>query len=97
MRIGLGSLDRFARELDDAVTLIELGEGENDQPVIDDGLAQLRALLADARNREIEALFAGEADGSDTYLEVHSGAGGTESQDWARMLFSHVCALGGAA
>ena len=83
----LGSLDRFARELDDAVTLIELGEGENDQPVIDDGLIQLRALLADARNREIEALFAGEADGSDTYLEVHSGAGGTESQDWARMLF----------
>ena len=40
-----------------------------------------------AYQRQVEALFAGEADGNDTYIEVHSGAGGTESQDWARMLF----------
>jgi peptide chain release factor 2 len=82
----LGSLARFERELDDAVTLVELGEAENDTDTEHEGLAMLRALKADAARRQLEALLSGEADGNDTYLEVHSGAGGTESCDWARML-----------
>ena len=36
--------------------------------------------------KQVETLLSGEADGNDTYIEVHSGAGGTESQDWASML-----------
>jgi peptide chain release factor 2 len=74
------------RELDDAVTLIELGEAESDQATLDEADAQLRALAARAAKREIESLLSGEADANDCYLEVHAGAGGTESQDWAEML-----------
>jgi peptide chain release factor 2 len=74
------------RELDDAVTLIELGEAEGDEATIAEGETALRTLSERAQKREIEALLSGEADGNDTYLEVHAGAGGTESQDWAQML-----------
>ena len=83
----LSSIARFERELDDAITLVELGESENDSDTEKEGVAALKGLVAEARRRQVEALFAGEADGNDTYIEVHSGAGGTESQDWARMLF----------
>ena len=74
------------RDLDDAVTLIELGEAEKDDASIQEGEASLRKLAPEARRLEVEALLSGEADGNDTYLEVHAGAGGTESQDWAAML-----------
>jgi peptide chain release factor 2 len=82
----LGSLGRFERELDDAVTMVELGEVEDDAATEREGIDMLRALVAEAKRREIESLLSGEADGNDTYVEVHSGAGGTESCDWARML-----------
>ena len=83
----LGSLGMLDRELDDAVTLVELGEMEDDAATEKEGVEAMKALLRQARQRQIEALFSGEADGNDTYIEVHSGAGGTESQDWTRMLF----------
>ena len=83
----LGSLTKLDRELEDAVTLIELGEMEDDAATEKEGVEAMKALLRQARQRQIEALFSGEADGNDTYIEVHSGAGGTESQDWTRMLF----------
>ena len=82
----LGALARFERELEDATTLIELGESESDEATEQEGLAALRALKAEGERRQLEALLSGEADANDTYLEVHSGAGGTESCDWARML-----------
>jgi peptide chain release factor 2 len=82
----LTSISRIEGELDDQVTLIELGEAENDQPVIAEAEAVLKALKADVARLELEALLSGEADHNDTYLEVHAGAGGTESQDWANML-----------
>ncbi len=82
----LGALARIERELDDQVTLIELGEAENDQNVVAEAEAALQALKAAAARRELEALLSGEADANDCYLEVHAGAGGTESQDWAAML-----------
>src|SRR5919112_1764466 len=46
----------------------------------------IRAVQAEAARRQVETLLSGEADTNDTYVEVHSGAGGTESQDWANML-----------
>ena len=82
----VGALARFERELEDAVTLIELGESEGDEATEQEGLAALKALKAEGERRQLEALLSGEADANDTYLEVHSGAGGTESCDWARML-----------
>ncbi len=83
----LGSLARFERDLDDAVTLVELGEMEEDAATEREGLDQLKTLKTEAERRQVEALLSGEVDGNDTYIEVHSGAGGTESCDWARMLF----------
>ncbi|MFA6139207.1 MAG: peptide chain release factor 2 [Hyphomicrobium sp.] len=74
------------RGLEDGVTLIELGEAEDDDASVAEGEAMLRKLNDEAQRRSVEALLSGEADGNDTYLEVHAGAGGTESQDWASML-----------
>ncbi|MGP0105497.1 peptide chain release factor 2 [Rhodoblastus sp.] len=82
----LGSMGKMERDLEDAVTLVELGEMEGDEAAELEGIGQLKALKAEAGRRQIEALFSGEADANDTYIEVHSGAGGTESCDWARML-----------
>jgi peptide chain release factor 2 len=72
--------------LDDAVTLIELGEAEGDEASIAEGETMLQGLKATAAKRELESLLSGEADANDCYLEVHAGAGGTEAQDWAEML-----------
>jgi peptide chain release factor 2 len=82
----IASYRQLERELEDGVTLIELGEAEGDQAAVAEGEAVLRRLKEVAQKREVEALLSGEADGNDTYLEIHAGAGGTESQDWAAML-----------
>jgi peptide chain release factor 2 len=74
------------RELEDALTLTELGEAEGDAKTVDEAEAQLTALRAEVSKRELESLLSGEADQNDCYLEVHAGAGGTEAQDWAEML-----------
>ncbi len=82
----LSAIGRIEQELDDQITMIELGEAEKDQKAIGDAEAALKALKAEAARRELEALLSGEADSNNSYLEVHAGAGGTESQDWANML-----------
>ena len=82
----LGALGRIERELDDQITLLELGENEGDQQVVAESEAGLKRIEAELARRELEALLSGEADGNDSYIEVHAGAGGTESQDWAGML-----------
>jgi peptide chain release factor 2 len=82
----VSSIRRLESELDDAVTLIELGDAEGDAASVGEGEAAIGAVQAEAARRQVETLLSGEADANDTYLEVHSGAGGTESQDWANML-----------
>ncbi|MBO1018739.1 peptide chain release factor 2 [Methylobacterium sp. SD274] len=82
----VAAIRKLAQDLDDAVTLIELGEMEGDQDTILEGENGVRAVEKEAARRQIETLLSGEADGLDTYVEVHAGAGGTESQDWANML-----------
>jgi peptide chain release factor 2 len=82
----LTSIGRIEQELDDQLTMIDLGESEKDQSVVDDAETALRKLKAEVARREMEALLSGEADPNDSYLEVHAGAGGTESQDWANIL-----------
>jgi peptide chain release factor 2 len=83
----LGAIGRIEREMEDQIGMIELGEAEKDQAVIADADASLRALVKELERRKLEALLSGEADANDAYLEVHAGAGGTESQDWAGMLY----------
>jgi len=82
----IGTVKSISAEMADAVEFVELGEMEGDDATIDEGLATLAALADRADADKVQALLAGEADGQDTYLEIHAGAGGTESQDWAEML-----------
>lgn len=72
--------------LKDLVELADLAEAEGDEAVLTDIVAQLADLKAEVKHGELEALLSGEVDANDTYLEVHSGSGGTEAQDWAEML-----------
>jgi peptide chain release factor 2 len=73
-------------ELSDTCELIEMAEAEGDEAMATEGVAALKALAERAERDKVAALLAGEADNNDTYIEVNSGAGGTESQDWAEML-----------
>ncbi len=83
---GLSGYTALKSELDDALTLLELGEAENDAATVAEAEAMLAALKPKAEKKQIESLLSGEADANDCYLEVHAGAGGTEAQDWAQML-----------
>ena len=73
-------------DLADAVGYAELADEEGDEGSLEEARAQLKALKERAGRAELEALLAGEADGNDAYVEINSGAGGTESNDWAGML-----------
>ncbi|MGB0799221.1 MAG: peptide chain release factor 2 [Planktomarina sp.] len=78
--------DGIKQDLADHLELIELGEMEEDEEVVTDAENALKSLGELAAKKELEALLDGEADGNDTFLEINSGAGGTESCDWASML-----------
>jgi peptide chain release factor 2 len=78
--------DGIRQDLNDNIEMIELGEIEDDDEVITDAEEALKALQDTAAQKELEALLDGEADSNDTFLEINSGAGGTESCDWASML-----------
>jgi peptide chain release factor 2 len=73
-------------ELQGTVELIELAEMEGDEALADEGVAALAELAEKAERDKVEALLSGEADALSTFVEINSGAGGTESQDWAEML-----------
>ncbi|HZF42725.1 MAG TPA: peptide chain release factor 2 [Sphingomonadaceae bacterium] len=73
-------------ELSDTTELMEMAEAEGDAGMADDAVKALADLAARAERDKVTALLAGEADANNTYVEVNSGAGGTESQDWAEML-----------
>jgi peptide chain release factor 2 len=86
LEASIGAVNSISAEMADAVEFIELGEMEGDEAIEQEGLATLAALAERADRDKVQALLAGEADGMDTYIEIHAGAGGTESQDWASML-----------
>ncbi|TBX27905.1 peptide chain release factor 2 [Nioella sediminis] len=82
----MGTYKAIETGLNDNVELIELGEMEDDQEVIAEAEEALAELVKTAAAKELEALLDGEADSNDTFLEINSGAGGTESCDWASIL-----------
>ena len=86
LEAAVGTVKQIGQEMADAVEFVELGEAEGDDDIVAEGLASLAALATRADADKVQALLAGEADANDAYLEVHAGAGGTESQDWAEML-----------
>ncbi|MBB5711711.1 peptide chain release factor 2 [Sphingomonas xinjiangensis] len=82
----IGATRAIESELNDTVELIEMAEAEGDDEMANDGTAALAALAERSEKDKVVALLSGEADANDTYVEINSGAGGTESQDWAGML-----------
>jgi peptide chain release factor 2 len=82
----VGAVQALERELADAVGYAELADEEGDEASLDEARGQLKALKDRAARAELEALLSGEADGNDAYMEINSGAGGTESNDWANIL-----------
>ncbi|MCT6880084.1 MAG: peptide chain release factor 2 [Commensalibacter sp.] len=79
-------VNTLSHETQDAADLVSMAEAEEDQSMVDEAVNQLQNLAKEAKRLEIESLLSGEADRNDCYLEVNSGAGGTEAQDWAEML-----------
>src|SRR6202046_5626733 len=84
---GLSSVRQLENELADATGMIEMAEAENDAAMVADAEKAVLALQKRAEQLRLQSMLSGEADGNDSYLEIHAGAGGTESQDWAAMLF----------
>jgi len=82
----IDGLRKLEGDAADTIDLIDMADAEGDQDMVADGMATLRTLMDEAKRREIESLLSGEADANDAFLEVNSGAGGTEAQDWAEML-----------
>jgi peptide chain release factor 2 len=86
LEAAIGTVKTIGAQMADAIEYAELGETEGDEATVDEGMATLAALADKADADKVEALLSGEVDGNDTYIEIHAGAGGTESQDWAEML-----------
>ena len=84
---GMNAIRSLETELKDTLELAELAEAEGDESLVDEAQGNLQKVQARAAKAELEALLSGEADGNDAYIEFNSGAGGTESQDWADMLY----------
>jgi peptide chain release factor 2 len=82
----IGATRAISSELDDTIELMDMAEAEGDGALVDDAVSSLAALAERAERDKVQALLAGEADANDTYVEINSGAGGTESNDWAGML-----------
>ena len=83
----MGGVRGLQNELADARGLIEMAEEEGDAAMVADAEASISAIAKKAEQQRLQSMLSGEADGNDAYLEIHAGAGGTESQDWASMLF----------
>ncbi|KGK80127.1 peptide chain release factor 2 [Thalassobacter stenotrophicus] len=82
----ISGVEGLEQDLSDSIELIELGEMEDDAEIVSEAEATIANLVDVSAAKELEALLNGEADGNDTFLEINSGAGGTESCDWASML-----------
>lgn len=87
LETSIGDFTTLEQELRDAVELIELGDAEDDTEIVEEAEAILARLQKQAATQELETLLSGEADANDCFVEVNAGAGGTESQDWAQMLY----------
>jgi peptide chain release factor 2 len=82
----ISAIRALEQSLADSIELIAMGEEEGDASIVSEAEGTIRGLQKEVAQRQIDALLSGEADSNDTYVEIHSGAGGTESQDWASML-----------
>ena len=84
--VQVGAVRSFSQQVRDNIELIALGEAEGDTAIVAEAEKAVEELRVQAARVQVETLLSGEADHNDCYLEIHAGAGGTESQDWASML-----------
>lgn len=82
----LTKLETLESRLSESIELISLGEEEEEDDIVLEGEKEIQTLMKIIERLETERLLGGEADANNAFLEIHSGAGGTESQDWAQML-----------
>ncbi len=82
----IDGVKQISSGLEDNIGLIEMAEAENDEAMVSEASSALTSLKDLAQKLQLESLLSGEADGNSAFLEVHAGSGGTEAQDWARML-----------
>lgn len=87
----IAAIKKLEDELKGYLELVELGESAGDNNIIAEAHTELTNLAKFANQQKVECLFSGEVDGNDCFLEIHAGAGGTESHDWAEMLFRMYC------
>jgi len=74
------------KEINDLADIYQLAVEENNKKVIDETLKNAVDLRSNTKKNEIKCFLSNESDVWDSYIEIHAGAGGTESQDWAEML-----------
>lgn len=86
LKFNLDEFNNLEATLKDNIELIALGEEEGDESIIKEAEDALIKLQAKAKQMETESLLSGEADSNNAFLEIHPGAGGTESHDWADIL-----------
>ena len=86
LEFNLTNFQTMEQNFSDYQELAEIADQEDDEHSLDDIYSQLKLLQSKVKHAELEALLSGEVDGNDAFLEVHSGSGGTEAQDWAEML-----------
>ncbi|MFT5014005.1 MAG: peptide chain release factor 2 [Patiriisocius sp.] len=82
----MATIDALDSGLEDAATLIEMAEEENEESLLDDVQVELKGLDAQLAKLEFRRMFSGEMDPNNAYLDIQAGSGGTEAQDWAEML-----------
>ena len=82
----INSYKKSIQELDEIKDLYDLANEENNQIVLNETLKKLKDLKSRIKKNETKCFLSNENDALDCYVEIHAGAGGTESQDWAEML-----------
>ena len=83
----ISDIRKLEGELGDATGMIDMAEAEGEASLVAEAEKSIDALARRAEHLKLQSMLSGEADANDSYLEIHAGAGGTESQDWAEMLF----------
>jgi peptide chain release factor 2 len=87
MKSKIENYDALEAKLEDTITLTEMAIEENDESLVEEILAEQKAIIAEEEKQRIEVLLSGEYDKNNAIISFHPGAGGTEAQDWASMLF----------
>ena len=87
LKSAVRAFDKLKSKYDDTLTLVELALETGEEDVYDEAKADYDFILADLETQKLATLLSGEYDANNAILTFHAGAGGTEAQDWAQMLY----------